>query len=50
MKVQDAIKMVEADRWYQIATKGSIDSTNILLNQVELPLQAVPDMVWRPGH
>lgn len=35
MKIRDVIKMIEADGWYLVVTKGSHSNISILQNQEE---------------
>jgi predicted RNA binding protein YcfA (HicA-like mRNA interferase family) len=50
MKIRDVIKLIEADGWYMVATRGSHRQYKHPTKPVESPSPAIQGMNWPPAH
>jgi predicted RNA binding protein YcfA (HicA-like mRNA interferase family) len=50
MKVREVIKLIEADGWYMVATKGSHRQYKHLTRPGRVTIAGLPAMTWLLGR
>ena len=50
MKIRDVIKLIEADGWYPVATKGSHQQYKHPMKSGRVTIAGHPGMIWPQAH